>query len=315
MPLVTIILTTLNSERSLARSIQSCLDQTHRDLELLIVDGGSTDRTLEIVSSIHDPRIRVVHQQDNTGKLPGAINLGMANARGEFITWTQDDCWFESNAIEVMKDHLDSHPEVALVYTDFRVVDEQSKIVGYISVRSVEHILEGDLIGQCFLFRRTVYETIGPQDCRYFPVHEVPWRVKLAARFSIEPLHVPLFSWTIRPGSLTWQIGNWRLALMSADALRQEGHLRGRAYRRRVAQIHVDQAYREFIDYGHFAEFWRCASLAIQSDPGWLKDRGFLKLLAVSLLPSRHVLRQRLAMDRGTDGWPVWPESDVRGER
>ncbi len=131
MSFVTIILTTLNSEQFVARSIESCLYQTYENLELLIVDGGSRDSTLDIVASFSDERIRVIHQPDNSGKLPGAINLGMANAVGAFITWTQDDCWYEPNAIQTMVDYLQAHPEIALVYSDYWDVDENEKRLGY----------------------------------------------------------------------------------------------------------------------------------------------------------------------------------------
>src|SRR4029079_525295 len=99
-PLISIVLTTLNSERYLARAVASCLGQTCADLELLIVDGGSTDRTLDIVATITDPRLRLIHQAGNAGKLPGAINLGLAEARGNLLTWAQADCWYEPNAFE-----------------------------------------------------------------------------------------------------------------------------------------------------------------------------------------------------------------------
>src|SRR5437016_3657116 len=89
--LVSIVLTTLNGARYLRESIDSCLGQTYRNIELIVVDGGSTDGTLDIVASYYDPRLRLIHQEHNEGKLPGAINLGLADARGELLTWMQDD--------------------------------------------------------------------------------------------------------------------------------------------------------------------------------------------------------------------------------
>ena len=113
MSLVSIITTTLNSEKFLSCSIESCLNQTHQDLELIIVDGGSNDRTLEIISGFDDDRIRLIHQDGNLGKLPGAINLGLKNAFGEYITWMQDDAWYENDAIETMASFLEGNPEIS----------------------------------------------------------------------------------------------------------------------------------------------------------------------------------------------------------
>ena len=83
--------------------------------------------TLAILETYQDSRIRVIHQPENSGKLPGALNLGMAQAYGEFITWTQDDSWYESEAIETMLAELQKEPDLALVYTDFWIVDEHAE--------------------------------------------------------------------------------------------------------------------------------------------------------------------------------------------
>jgi hypothetical protein len=295
MQLVTIVLTTLNSERFIARSIASCLAQTYAYFELLIVDGGSNDRTLEIVASYDDPRIRVLHQRDNAGKLPGALNLGMANSRGELITWTQDDSWYEPHAIAVMSRFLAEHVGVGLVYTDFWVVDEAEQLVKYERVSAPEEIAEGgDIIGACFLFRREVYDTIGPQDERYFPVHEVPWRIRLAQSFTIHPLQEALMYYTLHPGSLTGRIGPWPLRYRVAETLLQTGCWDRHKYRQKLAQIHVDHAYDSFILHGHFLEFWKHLLAMARLSPKMLTNRGTWKLILASVLPVRESIRQDL---------------------
>lgn len=293
--LVTVILTTLNSERFLARSIASCLDQTYQNLELLIVDGGSQDRTLEIVAGYQDPRIRLIHQEDNVGKLPGALNLGMVHAKGEFITWTQDDCWYGPNAIQIMVEYLELHSEVAFVYTDYWSVDEAGDRVRYQPAGRPERIAAGgDIIGVCFLFRRQVYEIIGPQDPRYFPVHEVPWHIRVASQFRICPLHRALMSYTLNSESLTGRIGAWKLNHMTAAVLFQEGYLDAKAYRRRLAKIYVDQAFDDFVLQGAYPAFWRHTLAGIRHDMDVLRNRGLLKMMAVSLLPVRAWYRRRM---------------------
>lgn len=296
MTSVTIILTTLNGERYLARSIDSCLAQTHDDFELLIVDGGSTDSTLEIIAKYDDPRIRVIHQPDNSGKLPGALNLGMANAAGAFITWTQDDSWYEPNAVESMVTYLESHPETALVYTDFWIVDESGHRIRYEHVRTprYDQMLQADVIGQCFLFRRHVYEVVDPQKEEYFPVHEIPWRVEVFKRFKIEPLHRPLLSYTSHSQSLTGRIGGWELMRMMAVSLYREGYLEKDAVRIRLAQIDVDEGYERYIIHGDFRTFRRLALSGIRRNPRHLGNLGLLKNIAFSLSPIRHHYRGKL---------------------
>lgn len=291
---VTIILTTLNSECFVARSIESCLNQTYTDLELVIVDGGSTDRTLEIVGSYDDPRIRVIHQKDNTGKLPGAINLGMQNARGDFITWTQDDCWYEPHAIETMLQFLKAHSDVAFVYTDYWHIDKQGQPFFYWHVKAPDHLLEEDVVGVCFLFRRQVYETIGPQDVRYYSVHELPWRIKVYRQFKLASLHKPLMFYTVHAESLTGRFGGWTEARKATKAIFDEGYIDYPTYIRRLSKIDVDQAYEAFVVNENYTAFWRYMLSGILRDPGWLKNRGLLKLMGASLLPLRHSYQDNL---------------------
>ncbi|MGH2536730.1 MAG: glycosyltransferase family 2 protein [Candidatus Promineifilaceae bacterium] len=285
MELVSIILTTLNSERYLERSIRSCLDQSHGRLELLVVDGGSSDGTLEIVHSQRDGRVRLIQQPANEGKLPGAINLGLAAARGDFITWSQDDSWFEPDAIESMLGFLRERPEVALVYTDYWEVDAAGRPLRLRRVNPPEHILVDDVIRQCFLMRRGVYEAVGPQETAYFPVHEVPWRIQVAKQFTICPWRRPLLHYTVHPDSLTGRIGNLALRRMTARLLHQLSYFDARGYRRRLAEIDVLEAYEALEGAGGRGRFVKYALRGLIQDPGFLRNRGLLKLLAASLLP------------------------------
>lgn len=302
MSLVTIILTTLNSERFLTRSIKSCLNQSHTNLELVVVDGGSQDRTLEIVSQFEDVRIRVIHQQGNAGMLPGAINLGMANARGDYITWAQDDCWYEPNAIETMVQYLDNHVSVALVYTDYWDVDETGARIRYQFVNPPSFMLVDDVIRQCFLMRREVYHKIGPQDTQYFPVHEVPWRMRVANCFEIQQLHIPLMYYTLHPNSLT---GRYRSAFepqyLAAKALFREGYLNDKTYRHRLAKIHIDEAYHEFVLKGNYSAFRRHALVGVWRDLSWLRNRGLWKLAVVSVLPPLRISFRNSLLARWTE--------------
>ena len=88
-PLVSIVLPTHNGARYLEQAVQSCLDQTYRNWELIIVDDASTDETPALIARLvaADSRIRSIRNEVNQ-KLPGALNTGFAQARGEYLTWT-----------------------------------------------------------------------------------------------------------------------------------------------------------------------------------------------------------------------------------
>src|SRR5689334_7944728 len=83
---VSVVLATYNTARFLRAAIESVLEQTHRNLELIIVDDGSTDGTRDIVETfLADPRVRYVYQA-NAGQ-PAADNLGISKAAGPFIAF------------------------------------------------------------------------------------------------------------------------------------------------------------------------------------------------------------------------------------
>jgi len=92
-PLVTVILPTFNRRQTIVRAIMSVLNQDYRNLELIVVDDGSTDDTAQLVSAIDDPRIRFIHLKDNAGA-SRARNVGLRAAKGELIAFQDsDDEW------------------------------------------------------------------------------------------------------------------------------------------------------------------------------------------------------------------------------
>ncbi|MHB9155123.1 MAG: glycosyltransferase family 2 protein [Endomicrobiales bacterium] len=152
MPKVSVIIPAYNNGAYLPESIESVLRQTCRDLEILVVDDGSTDNTREVAQryALKDPgRVRYVYQQ-NRG--PGAArNRGIAEARGEYLAFLDaDDRWL-STKLEKQAAILDSRPDTGLVYTDLLFFDNRHWIVGHASERKYR-LPRGD-ITLFFFFR------------------------------------------------------------------------------------------------------------------------------------------------------------------
>src|SRR5438876_6959478 len=127
--LVWIALPTYNRAAMIRPAIESCLDQSYGNIEVLVVDDGSTDDTPDVVQQIaeRDSRLRYLRQEN--AKLPAALNTGFRASQGEFLTWTSDDNAYEPEAIQVMVDHLRERPEVGLVYCDCQIVNSQGEFV------------------------------------------------------------------------------------------------------------------------------------------------------------------------------------------
>jgi glycosyltransferase involved in cell wall biosynthesis len=94
-PKVSVIIPTYNRAEYLGRSIQSVLNQTYQDFELIIVDDGSTDNTRDIVAQFHDKRLNYIRHETNLG-VAAARNSGVRAARGIYLAFQDsDDEWLE----------------------------------------------------------------------------------------------------------------------------------------------------------------------------------------------------------------------------
>lgn len=116
-PKVSVILSAYNEEKYLTRSVQSILDQTFRDLEVILIDDGSTDSTWEIIKGFQDSRVRPV-KLDRSG-LMKAVNRGLSMARGEYIARMDADDESLPDRIQKQVEFLDSHPDIAVVGTAY----------------------------------------------------------------------------------------------------------------------------------------------------------------------------------------------------
>lgn len=100
-PLVSIIIPCYNTEAFIEDAIKSAINQTYKNIEIIIVDDASTDKSLEIISSIKDSRIRFIHLDTNKG-IANARNVGLDNAKGDYICWLDSDDMYHSSFIELL---------------------------------------------------------------------------------------------------------------------------------------------------------------------------------------------------------------------
>ncbi len=128
-PAITVLLPIYNSARFLAETIQSVLDQTFIDFELLIIDDLSTDGCQEIIRSFTDPRIRMVFHERNTG-LNATLNEGLELARGSYIARMDGDDIMHPQRLQIQKDFLDEHPDVVVVASTVELINTDGEVTG-----------------------------------------------------------------------------------------------------------------------------------------------------------------------------------------
>ncbi|MCI5078613.1 glycosyltransferase family A protein [Oricola sp.] len=142
-PVATLVVPAYNVQETIADTLQSLLDQTFQDFEILVVDDGSSDETPTIVNSFDDRRIRLIRQK-NRG-LAGAHNTGIHEAKGEFIGFCDaDDLWVPEK-LEKHVEHLRANPDVGISFSGSRMIDAQGRPIGVNQTPKLRNITVADI--------------------------------------------------------------------------------------------------------------------------------------------------------------------------
>ena len=189
---VSIILPTYNGAQYLQKSIASCLAQTYANIELIIVNDGSTDKTEEILSSFHDQRIIYFKHDANKG-VSRALNTGFKNCRGAYLSWTSADNLYKPSAIEEMVKFLEKTGS-SFVYSDyyaFSAYDFSNN--EHIKLPKEPILKDGNCIGFCFLYTRNVYEKVGEYDTALKLVEDYDYWIRISKHFKLAHLNEALY--------------------------------------------------------------------------------------------------------------------------
>lgn len=245
---MSIVLPTHNGSRHSSEAIESCLTQTYRELELIVVDDASTDETPVILGELarRDQRMKTIRLNVNR-RLPGALNAGFRATTGELLTWTSDDNLYRPDAIERMVSFLREHPTVDVVYTGYTVIDDDGTAVATGRIRDRGMLLRGNAIGPSFLYRRRVYERIGEYAEDLFLAEDFDFWLRVSTCCAMAPLPESLYFYRWHARSLTAtepdrvELAAERALLRNLPSLRWAGpgrraatllHLARRAWRR-----------------------------------------------------------------------------------
>ena len=115
MSKISVVVPAYNSQRTIIETITSVLQQTFSDLELIVINDGSTDRTLELLETIQDPRLKIYSYPN--GGLPTARNRGIGCATGEFISFIDADDLWTPDKLELQLKALEKNPQAGVAYS------------------------------------------------------------------------------------------------------------------------------------------------------------------------------------------------------
>ncbi len=310
--LVSVVTPAFNAAATLAETLTSIRSQTYKNLDIIVVDDGSTDDTAAIVRSHmeHDPRIRLVQQWN--GGVASARNAGIRASKADFVAFIDaDDLWHPSKISKQMAVLLSASSSMALVYAPYRLIDSNGRVIGsqrragvdgWVLYRHFHANLVGN--GSSILVRKAVLDELGGFETGLRAAgaegcEDLLLQLRIAARYQFGEVPEYLVGYRRRPGSMSSDTEQMlksgmlavRLALdecghiphLSRDAIliRYEWHRLRSAARRGD----VGASIREFVH--QFRQNPRLAMILLADDLMIAVPRGFRGLARVV----RHQLR------------------------
>ena len=139
-PIISVVLPVYNEEKFIGECIESVLNQTFRDFELIIINDASTDRSAEIINSYNDQRISVIDNLSNSG-IVKSLNKGCLNARGEFIARIEANDIAVETRFEKQLKYLNYNPNCAVVFSPVLIIDIDGNSLDIIDGKYIQHEL------------------------------------------------------------------------------------------------------------------------------------------------------------------------------
>jgi glycosyltransferase involved in cell wall biosynthesis len=168
-PLVSIVIPCYKTSRYVAPAIESCLAQTWKNIEVVVVDDRSPENDAEIADrfAASDARVRVIRHERNQG-VSGAFNTGFGAAAGEYMTRLAGDDVLREDAVAMILGEFARNPSADIVYCDMQLIDADGQYLQPMPTQEPENaLLPAFRMGLCVMWKRAVWEGNGPFRPRY----------------------------------------------------------------------------------------------------------------------------------------------------
>lgn len=226
-PVITALLPTYNDQKYIEECVDSILNQTYGDFELLIVDGGSTDGTLSLCRSIPDERIQVLE----SGGFVESLNHGVRNAKGEFIARVDADTVLDEERFAKQVREFAGKPDLGIVGSQIELIDEET---GDSWIREVplsdcgikKRLLDASsMMHPTWMIRSEVFDEVGLY--RDYLWEDYEFLTRVMTEYKLHNLSEVLVKEYLRPGSIQEGVSDFR-AISGNTLCRFLALLRGR---------------------------------------------------------------------------------------
>ena len=227
--------------------MQSVIDQTFTDWEMIVVDDGSTDNSREVVEDFieryPDKRIRYIYKEDGPSGTSAAVNLGIKNMKGKYFAWLSSDDAYMPEKLDVQFKYMEKNPEVALTHTHFFVINGEGSITGKggTTYSNYDQIVFDLLLGGCkingntVLIRREIFEGLGlfrENDEEYDNEYPEIWRateyekwVEIAMNYRIEVIPQCLHKYREHKKNIASYSKNYQMANIVAKRIIEKSQI------------------------------------------------------------------------------------------
>lgn len=195
-PKVSIVVTAHNYAEYLETCLDSAVNQTYDDYEVVVVDDGSTDETPEILReyTYEYPDLFTVVRLSGEG-LPTAANAGIDAAEGEYVVRLDADDYFDENILTVLANYLNANPDVELVYPDYYTFDDGEEVIDHVRLPEVGEeikLLNRSPLAAGAMYRKSAWEELGGYNESLNYQEDYDFWIRFISEFDVRNVNLPL---------------------------------------------------------------------------------------------------------------------------
>ena len=206
---LTVVMPVYNGMPFLSDAVESLLQQTYQDFQILIIDDGSTDGSWTYLESLVNPQIQI-RRQENLG-LPETLNRAVESVQSEFVAFLDQDDIALPTRLQEQIQFLVNHPDYDCVLCIVSKITADGKDFGYYKLKSLESIIDykpqlGCINRSAMCIRKQAFSAIGGYHASAYPVDDYELLLRLWENYKVAIINEPLVGYRVHSNSLTFRV-------------------------------------------------------------------------------------------------------------